>query len=64
MGFAEVLTIVFAIAKVMGKLDFTWFQVFLPMIITYAFLLVVIVLGLIIKLVVIVLGLIIKLVCD
>ena len=37
MGVAEVLTMIFAIAKILGKLDFTWFQVFLPMIVVYGF---------------------------
>lgn len=50
MGIAEVLTIVFAIAKIMGKLDFTWFQVFLPMVIAYSLILICVIIGVIVKL--------------
>ena len=36
MGICEVLTIIFVIAKLLGKIDWSWPMVFLPEIIAFA----------------------------
>lgn len=48
MGFAGILTIVFVIAKIIGFVDWSWFLVFLPVIIYAAFLLGLIAVGFIV----------------
>ena len=35
MGICEVLTIIFVIAKILGKLDWEWVYVFMPMIVEF-----------------------------
>ena len=36
MGFTEVLTIIFIVLKILGKIDWSWFLVLLPEIIAVA----------------------------
>lgn len=37
MGIVEILTIILALLKLLGEIDCTWFQVFLPEMIAIAF---------------------------
>jgi hypothetical protein len=37
MGIVEILTIILALLKLLGEIDLTWFQVFLPEMIAIAF---------------------------
>ena len=48
MGFAEFLTIIFVILKVTGFICWSWWLVFIPVIITYGFILIVLILSFII----------------
>ena len=36
MGFTEILTIIFIVLKLLGKIDWSWFFVLLPEIIAFA----------------------------
>ena len=37
MGICEILTIIFVIAKIMGKIDWSWLSVFIPMYVAVSF---------------------------
>lgn len=43
MGFTEILTIIFIVLKLLGKIDWSWFLVLLPEIIAFAIYIVIVI---------------------